>query len=233
MHFDFPKTKRPQLRHSGNTNLHLYDLPTYDGMPVMLPAGPFIREYLFRLKQTIDLALDQHSRVLAFRVDLRLPLGIDLPDYAYTNEVISRFIDSFKAKIEHNRAKSRERNPYAHDSKVRYVWAREIGERGRPHYHLLILLNQEAYYTVGWLKSKASNINNRMKEAWASALGLSVDEVRGLVNIPPNAEYRIVRNVRSGDVDELPALFYRASYLCKAATKSYGDHQRGFDTSRG
>lgn len=103
---------------------------------------------------------------------------------------------------------------------------------GRPHYQLLILLNQEAYYTLGWLKSKASNINNRMNEAWASALRLSVDEVRGLVNISPDAEYRIVRNVRSGDVDELPALFYRASYFCKAATKSYGDRQRGFDTSR-
>lgn len=233
MHLDSPKTKRPLLRHSGNTNLHLYDLPTFDGMPVMLPAGPFIREYLSRLKQTIDLALEHHSRVLAFRVDLRLPLGIDLPDYAYTNEVISRFIDSFKAKIEHNRAKAHERNPYAHDSKVRYVWAREIGEMGRPHYHLLILLNQEAYYTVGWLKSKASNINNRMKEAWASALGLSVDEVIGLVNIPDHAEYRLARDVRPGDVDELPALFYRASYLCKAATKSYGDNYHGFGSSRG
>ena len=98
MHLDSPKTKRPLLRHSGNSNLHLHDLPTFDGLPVMLAAGPFIREYLSRLKQTIDLALEQHSRVLAFRVDLRLPLGIDLPDYAYTNEVISRFIASFKAK---------------------------------------------------------------------------------------------------------------------------------------
>lgn len=233
MRLDSPKTKRPLLRHSGNTNLHLHDLPTYDGWPVMLAVGPFIREYLFRLKQTIYLALDQHSRVLAFRVDLRLPIGIDLPDYVYTNEVISRFIDSFKAKIEHNRAKARQRNPYAHDSKVRYVWAREIGEMGRPHYHLLILLNQDAYSKVGWLKSKASNINNRMKEAWASALGLSVDAVRGLVNIPSNAEYRIDRDVRPGDVDKLPALFYRASYLCKAATKSYGDNHHGFGCSRG
>lgn len=233
MHLDTPKTKRSLLRHPGNSNLHLYDLPNYEGLPVMLSAGPFILEYLFRLEQTIGLALEHHSRVLAFRVDLRLPMGIDLPDYAYTNEAISRFIDSFKAKIEHNRAKARERNPNAHDSKVRYVWAREIGEMGRPHYHLLILLNQEAFYTVGWLKSKASNINNRMKEAWASALGLSVDDVRGLVNIPPNPEYRIARNVRPGDTDELPALFYRASYLCKADTKSYGNRQRGFDTSRG
>lgn len=233
MHLDTPCAKRPLLRHRDNTNLHLHDLPTIDGLPVMLAVGAFIREYLFRLKQTIDLVLDQHCRMLAFRVDLRLQVSIDLPDYAYTNEVISRFIDSFKAKIEHNRVKARQRNPYAHDSKVRYVWVREIGEMGRPHYHLLILLNQEAYYTVGWLKSKASNIDNRMKEAWASALGLSVDDVRGLVNIPPNAEYRIYRNVRPGDVDELPALFFRASYLYKAATKSYGDNHHGFGCSRG
>ncbi len=233
MHHDSLQTKPTLRRHSGNTNLHLHDLPTFDGLPVMLSVGPFIREYLYRLKQTIDLALGQYPRVLAFRVDLRLPLGIDLPEYAYTNEVISRFIDSFKAKIEHNRAKARDRNPYAHDSKVRYVWAREIGEMGRPHYHLLVLLNQDAYYTLGWLKSEAKNINNRMKEAWASALGVSVDDVRGLVNIPPNAEYRVDRDVRPGDVDELPDLFYRASYLCKAATKSYGGNHHGFGNSRG
>lgn len=144
-----------------------------------------------------------------------------------------RFIDSFQAKIEHNRAKARERNPYSLDSKVRYVRAREIGEMGRPHYHLLILLNQGAYYTVGWLKSKTNNINNRMKEAWASALALSVGDVRGLVNIPPNAEYRIERDVRSGYVDELFALFYRASYLFKTSMKFYGDNHHGFGNSRG
>lgn len=72
-----------------------------------------------------------------------------------------------------------------------------------------------------------------MEEAWASALGLSVKQVKGLVHIPDNPEYLIDRYVRPGDADELPALFHRASYLCKAATKSFEDRQRGFDTSRG
>jgi hypothetical protein len=164
-------------------------------------------------------------------VDLRLPAGIDLPEYAYTNEVISRFIESFKAKIEHNRIRARERNQYAHDCKVRYVWAREVTQR--PHYHLLIMLNRDAFYTVGRLGSQVPNMISRMEEAWASALGVSVEQVSGLVHRSGQGEYRVDRCVREGDVDVLPQLFHRASYLCKAATKSYGDSQHGFGCSRG
>ncbi|MFI8607512.1 inovirus Gp2 family protein [Pseudomonas sp. NPDC077649] len=220
-------------RHPQNPNLHLHYDDTFEGLPVMVEKGPFISQCLARLKCTIYRALDQYPRVLAFRVDLHLPRGIELPDYVYTNEVISRFFASFNAKIECNRDKARERNQYAHDCKVRYVWAREVGWGQRPHYHLLILLNRDAYYTLGRLRSERANNISRIEEAWASALGLSVDEVEGLVHIPVNAEYRIDRYVCPGDVDQLPALFRRASYLCKAATKSYGDRQRGFDTSKG
>ncbi len=79
-------------RHPDNTNLHLHREDTFEGLPVMVEKGPFVRQYLSRLKRTIDLALSQYSRVLAFRVDLRLPLGVDLPEYAYTNEGRSRFV---------------------------------------------------------------------------------------------------------------------------------------------
>lgn len=220
-------------RHPQNPNLYLHYDDTFEGLLVMANKGPFIWQYLSALKRTIDLALAQYPRVLAFRVDLRLPQGIDLPDHAYTNQVISKFLESFKEKIEHSRNVARDQNKYAHTCKVRYVWSREIGERQRPHYHLLILLNRDAYFTVGRLRSDKANNISRIEEAWASALRLSVDQVRGLVHIPDKAEYRIDRHVSPGDVDALPALFHRASYLCKVATKSYGDRQRGFDTSRG
>lgn len=72
----------------------------------------------------------------------------------------------------------------------------------------------------------------RMQEAWASALKCEFEQVKGLVEIPKNAEYRVDRNVRPGNVDQLPELFYRASYLCKAATKRYGDGAHGFGYSR-
>lgn len=219
-------------RHPENINLHLFDGETFEGLPVMKDKGYLIAEYLASLKKTIDLALQQYPRLLAFRVDLRFPVGVNLPSNAYTNETLSRFFEYFKATIEHNRACAREHNSNAHDCKVRYVWAREVGQGQRPHYHVLMLLNRDAFYTIGRLGSEAPNMINRMQEAWAWALGLSIGQVSGLVHIPDSAEYRVDRTAY-GDVALLPELFYRASYLCKAATKVYGDRQRNFDTSRG
>lgn len=220
--------QRYPLRHPDNPNLRLHYDETFAGLPLMITAGPFIREYLSDLKYTIELALAEYPRLLAFRVDLRLPRGIDLPDYAYTNQVISRFFESFTKKIQYHQKKVGERG-----CKVRYVWCREVPQGGRPHYHVLILLNRDTYYTVERLGSERVNMISRMEESWASALGISVEQVRGRVHIPENAEYRVDREIRRGKVDELPALFYRASYLCKKATKSYGDRQRGYGTSRG
>lgn len=115
---------------------------------------------------------------------------------------------------------------------VAWPGAREVGRGGRPHYHLLIQLNRDAYHVVGKLRSRRVNNISRI-EAWVSALGLSVEQMDGLVNIPENATYWIYRSVPGDEVDERPELFCRASYLCKMATKSYGDRQRGVDTSRG
>ncbi|HFI2159450.1 TPA: inovirus Gp2 family protein [Pseudomonas aeruginosa] len=218
-------------RHPSNTNLHLHHANTFQGLPVMAEKGPFIEQYLSRLHYTIERSLKQYSRVFAFRVDLRLPLNVELPDYAYSNKVISRFLESFKAKIEHDRQRARTRHRYAHGSRVRYVWAREESMGERPHYHLLILLNGDAYFTVGRKTSSEQNIFHRLQEAWASALGLSVEEVSGLVEIPRAAGYLVSR--AASDHGELADLFHRASYLCKAATKSYGDGKHGFGYSRG
>ncbi|WP_296247853.1 inovirus Gp2 family protein [Pseudomonas sp. UBA4194] len=224
--------QRYPLRHPANTNLHLHYGETFEGFRLMGDKGPFIREYLSDLKHTIGLALAEYPRVLAFRVDLRLPLGVELPDYTFTNQVISRFFESFTKKIQYRQERVAERG-YSRGCKVRYVWSREIGQGGRQHYHLLILLNRDAYYTIGRLGSDRVNMISRIEESWAGALRLPVDQVKGLVHIPKDAEYRVDREIRRDGVDELPKLFYRASYLCKKATKSYGDRQRGFGTSRG
>lgn len=222
-------------RHPGNSNLHIYDHHTYQELPLMFDKGPFIEEHLFCLKQTIDLAIEQYSRILAFRLDLTLPDDESWSSSARTNVLISRFIESFKAKIEYNRLRARDRNKYAHTSKVRYVWFREVGWKGRPHYHLLILLNRDAFFGPGKLQSAADNLINRAKEAWASAVSLPVDQADGLVNFTKDATYRINRHIPPDKkrVDQLPELFRRASYMCKAATKVYGDGQHSFGASRG
>lgn len=217
------------IRHSSNTNLHIYHDTTYAGMPIQFDKGPFIQEYLEALAATIRAALNEYPRVFAFRVDLRLPAYGSLPHDAYTNAVIGRFLDSFKAKIKHNREMARRASGYVHDSRVRYVWVREVAGIGRPHYHLVILLNQDAFFTLGKIGSENDNMRSRMDEAWASALGVSVEAVSGLVEVPDNPIYRVYRD----NYESQQALFFRASYLCKEATKVYGDRQHAFGCSRG
>lgn len=216
-------------RHPGNTNLSLHYDDTFNDLHVQIDKCPFIREYLERLFQTILCTISQYPRVFAFRVDLRLPMGIPLPDLLLTNVAMDRFIESFKAKIRHNRYKARQERPYAHDSKVRYVWAREISQNGVPHYHVAILLNNDAFCSLGSFSSDRDNMFNRLEEAWASALCLSREDVKGLVEIPRNASYKLHRDDRDSQAD----FFYRTSYLCKADTKVYGDGSHGFGASRG
>lgn len=199
----------------------------YAGLPIQ-DKGPFISEYLNRLHCTINRTLNQYREVFAFRFDLRLPANHIPNGLAYENELIDRFIESFKAKIKHNRQMARKRNPHAHDSAVRYVWAKEVGHRGRPHYHLAILLNKDAYCAIGAYAPGRDNMFNRLHEAWASALGLPGNTVSGLVHIPVNAYYFLRRD----DQGSIADFFYRASYMCKAATKAYGNGGHGFGSSR-
>lgn len=215
-------------RHPQNANLIIHHGANYFGMPIQADKGPFVQQYLERLSNTLQMALQQYSRVFAFRVDLRFPAGTDLPGSLYTNQVIERFVESFKAKIRHNRRMARMENKHAHDSSVRYVWTREVGQHGRPHYHVAFLLNYDAFNALGKFESGRNNMFNRLGEAWASALGLTVEAVRGLVEIPENPTYCLRRD----DPQGLNEFFYRASYLCKSATKIYGDGQHGFGASR-
>jgi len=216
------------LRHCQNSNLVFHDKPSYLDFPVQVDKGPFIRQYLERLYKTIGHALSEHARVFAFRVDLRFPAGVDHYEAQYSNQILERFFSSFKAKIRHNRRLATTENKYAHSSSVRYVWAREEGRHGRPHYHVAFLLNQDAFNSLGKFEVGRVNMFNRLQEAWASALGVPVETVRGLVEIPDNPSYYLRR-----DGLGVGEFFYRASYLCKAATKAYGSGQHGFGSSRG
>jgi hypothetical protein len=216
------------IRHADNTNLILHNESTFHDWPIQYNKGPFIQQYLHRLEDTMLNALTQYPRVFAFRIDLRLPSGVKLSDSVYPNRVIERFIDSFKAKLKHNRSMARQLNPHAHDSKVRYVWAREQGQHGKPHYHVAIMLNRDAFTALGKFELGRDNMFNRLVEAWASALGLSVEAVNGSVEVPDNPYYYLGRD----DLDGLAKFFHRTSYLCKSATKYFGDGSHGFGYSR-
>ncbi len=214
-------------RHPKNNNLKLFFGESYEGFDVLHQHAPLFEEYLSRVLCVTRLALLKHPRTFAFRVDLRFPAG-QLIDDAQTNKPLERFFASLRAKIHHNRKSRVEEAGYAHNTAVSYVWCREIGEHGVPHYHLAILLNRDAFFKLGKFKIGRKNLYNILVEAWASALKLPVNDSKGLVEIPENPSYSLT----SDDRDAFNDFFCRVSYLCKAETKHFGDGVHSFGTSR-
>jgi len=213
-------------RHPENTNLKLFFEEQHKGFSVQQQRGPLVEEYLSRALCVTQLALLKYPRTFAFRVDLHFPA-----DWSFgtnDNKPVERFIASFRAKIFHNRQLRAKESGHAHDTTVSYIWCRELGEHGVPHYHLAILLNRDAFFRLGKFKIGRKNLYNLLVEAWASALGLLVQEAVGLVHIPENHAYALTRD----DMDAFNDFIYRVSYLCKAETKHFGDGVHSFGNSR-
>lgn len=209
-----------------NHHLHLGD--EYNELSVMGRSYPMIKEYLEALHAVVCKSLTQYSKVFAFRFDLHLPLGMDANSVELCNSVASRFIESFKAKIRHNRQCLAKEGSFFHDTEVRYFWVREVGDCGRVHYHFAMFLNGHAFNWLGTYRASGGNIANRIWEAWASALNETVESAKPLVHFPENPSYMLARN----DPGSVSAFFYRASYLCKAQTKQYGHGHHGYGASR-
>ncbi|WP_375154770.1 inovirus-type Gp2 protein, partial [Pseudomonas sp. PDM25] len=79
----------------------------------------------------------------------------------------------------------------------------------------MLLLNRDAYHTVGRFQSERENLYSRIQAAWARALRVTFEEAEGLVHIPANATFHLSQD----DSGEMDRYFYRVSYLCKAETK--------------
>jgi len=227
-------------RHPTNRNLTLLELGVWRGNRVITNHGPLVNEYLERIDQVIDNAVDEHRRTYALRVELKFPVDFESGRF----DEISRFFESLKAKIEADRERKLRADKRAHPCRVRYIWVRERDTGLHDHFHVCLFLNHDAYFTVGNFRrtsaadpcaasdmTKMRNLMTRLQESWASALGVPVTEVAGLVNIPRNAEYLIDAN-DSDYWDERGNLFYRLSYFAKVATKHYGRGTKNFGASR-
>jgi hypothetical protein len=216
----------PLHRHQLDPNLKVYGGREYNGMPIVWQQGPFIYNYLQRIDQAIQAALQDHSSLMAIRVDLRLPTQFYETNPLLKRSVFSKFIDSLRAKIK-NRCTETERGGIRfHRTKVHYVWTREFGQNGNPHYHCALFFNKQTFLGLGEFNPHSQSLYGMISSAWASALGMEGYLTDGLVSIPKNAVYKVRRDERYDD------LFYRVSYFAKLATKQFGLASHNFGTSR-
>lgn len=211
-----------------NRNHHEYRGAQYNGLSIMGNGHPMIRECLEALYDVTRKSLSDYSKVFAFRFDLHFPQHMRADSVESCNTVVSRFTDSFKAKLRHNRQCLAKDGLLYHDTKVRFLWVREVGDCARVHYHFVVLLNGHAFNCLGSYQAAEGNISSRICEAWASALGEAVEQAKPLVHFPTMPAYCLQRK----DPESISRFFYRASYLCKIQTKQYGHGHHGYGASR-
>lgn len=207
------------------TNGYWYE-SVYHGYKVNLNFGPLMANHLAAISRTLSNALADTPRAYAARFDLRLPNEFDVTD----SEVVTRFFNALKRLLEAADQEKANEGKRIHPHRLRYCWTREWGNVGRPHFHVLIILNHDRYRTLGKFKNTEGNLAARIKTAWAIATRQDYKTVDRLIHFPDNPEYRLILN--SPDYQfQLQNLFYRVSYFAKAETKVFGINQRSFGTS--
>ncbi|MDI3323387.1 inovirus Gp2 family protein [Pontibacterium granulatum] len=208
--------------------------------------GPLNNHYQSRIEETIQYALSEYPRTLAIRVDLRLPDQVGslygssddplIASIRTDSAVISRFFASLNAQISADVQRKIVEGKRAYPCTLRYVWVREKNKQHKDHYHVVLLLNKDAYHTLGSYQSSGPNLANRIRKAWLSALGLYPDTEVGffgsLVHFPENPYYILNVNDPAQFNETYRNLIFRTSYLAKKETKHYDDGNRWFGCSR-
>jgi hypothetical protein len=196
--------------------------------------------YVDRMFETINKALNDYPRVLAVRLDLRLPnedLSDCLTDYNPDAEVITRFLASLKAQIKANLTRRKKAGKRTFPCTLRYVWVRELSPEGKKHYHVLLLINRDAYLGLGGyggmsgIEDKSVGLASVVFKAWLSATGLEDMKYRRLVYFPYLGCYHLFKNSPFFKRQYIE-LMQRALYLTKERSKSNEDGWRNFGCSQ-
>lgn len=205
----------------------------WQGFPVQLTPSDLNSDYLKNICLLLLDGLLMHSRWTVIRFDLKAPRGFILPQGAITG-----FIESLKRQLEHDQSIKPALGGRAYDPMLRYVWVREWNDASQPHYHLALMLNRDAYFTLGdYSKLHPAGCNydemlaGRIYKAWGVALGLDWFVARSGVHFPqqPVSPLKIQHQLFER---QYQSVFYRLSYFAKKRTKVYGDGQRNFGMSQ-
>lgn len=205
----------------------------WHGFPVQFSLDELNLDYLKNICVLLFDSLLMHPRWAVIRVDLKVPAGFILPQRA-----ITEFIESLKSQLKHEQSVKPTVGKRAYDPMFRYVWVRERSGAGYPHYHLALMLNRDAYFTLGnYSKLQSADCNydemlaGRIYKAWGVALGLDWNVSKRGVHFPKRPVSPL-QTQHELFVQQYRAVFYRLSYFAKNESKVLGDGQRNFGMSQ-
>ncbi len=210
-------------------------LLTFNGFEV-LPNLTLSEDYLGSINHLMDRAMSEYARTTVLRFDLHLPnlqTYLGEPTEGHSSNVITRFIESFKAQVRADIARKEREGKRAHPCTVRYVWAKEMNRAAQPHYHVALILNKDAYFGFGDYRELRNNLAGKLYRAWARALMYkNPEDVMSLIHIPSDTPYYHLDRNSSDYPQQCNDVFRRLSYLAKYETKQYGSRNKNFSCSR-
>ncbi|MCG6449727.1 inovirus Gp2 family protein [Vibrio parahaemolyticus] len=197
----------------------------FNGLPVLKQKDGLLVDYLQRIYDTLDLALEDHPRTFAVRIDLRLPLLMEVDN----SNLMKKFIASLDAQIQSDLRKKQRAGKTKRKCRLRYIWVREKDKSSQHHYHIVILLNRDVYNCVGAF-THTNNLSHKIKTAWCRTLDVELCDGGRLVHFPKDFMYHLdINGIRFSSV--LDQLFCRLSYFSKVRSKTFGDGYRNFGSS--
>lgn len=207
--------------------------PTWRGLPVQLSSYEVESSYLQRIYDLMTDCLTIHPRWSVFRFDLRVPQGNILPLGAITD-----FFESLRSQLESALATNLRLGKRGYDPMLRYVWVREWNNACFPHYHVALLLNRDAYFSLGdysRLHLTGCNydemLSGRICKAWGAALDIDWRQAQVGVYFPVRPVSALTRHGPLSD-RQFYGVFHRLSYFAKLHTKRYGEGGRNFGMSQ-
>ncbi|PTL89140.1 hypothetical protein C6W88_11460 [Halomonas litopenaei] len=259
-------------RHPLRKHLTCHWANTYRGYHVKQDRkkGPLVLNYLNEAFALIKYLQSKYYHTFGFRVDLHTPEKMTDPLKYDHNGLIRKFQDRLQAEL--NRASGKR------SAKLHAIWAREKLDRvwmkrkrrrgdkildpdkAKPHYHVLILVNGDAFRHLGSYKPTpesdgqylSNTMAHRVIRAWAFALGNRAhSEMPGLVEFCKQRRFKdipakdgkpakkiIIKKVvpfhiyRKDGPEGLVEIMYAVSYLCKAYSKDLSPGTRCFQTTQ-
>lgn len=212
-----------------------YQGTLFKGLPINIKY-PMSERYLKRAHAVYRDALTQYSKVFMFHVTLRFPVG----DMGSSVGVISVFVRSLRERVKRDLARRRSRVDRVHYTDVHYVWCREVNREQREHYHFMVIVNANTYRALGCFDEPIRDqLAGMVRRSWASAIGVSLKDSKGLVHFSGDIELITTRQIPNREIESpygsfsnsYESGFFWLSYLCKLTTKQYGGCARNFGSS--
>jgi len=197
--------------------------------------GNHIVNYKDATLNVIQRAVMEHPRTLAIRVDLHDPAILDNGDtisclHDTSPNVMSRFINSLNAKIDAYQHRQRMNGKRVYPNTLRYTWVREYTQTGKRHYHMILLLNKDAFYHLGDYDVELVTLRTMIITAWCSALSIHPEVGQDLVHYADTGKSELYqRDIVSGLYPV--ELLNRINYMAKEKSKIFEDGNRNFGCS--